>query len=304
MKRTKRANQTELFDVLSQDKTSVDDFVLYKKTRRREYYLNKNLIHHQAVDSLKNKKYQYSCGRILIPMCVATGPCNDHVIDGYLVDVGSVKLPHGYLMAVDPIINAWVERVLSIEVYNAIPCININCPGYFSRERYYFGLPIRCRVCDECQCPPCQVSWEIHQGKSCFQISQEKHISTKDAAMQFLTGDYQLCPGCGYFTTKDSGCNHVKCDVCSLVWCWACGYGDLVKVYGSQYGHFKDDAKERTHNGIVHPKCIAGGEFTRDIKHLIVDTNLHYLRNIIHKKYPDIKLPPPIAGRTFPECVC
>jgi hypothetical protein len=32
----------------------------------------------------------------------------------------------------------------------------------------------------------------------------------------------QTCPGCHVRTTKDNGCNHLKCTQCGADWCWQC----------------------------------------------------------------------------------
>lgn len=60
------------------------------------------------------------------------------------------------------------------------------------------------------------------------------------------------CPNCNLQTVKDTGCNRIKCPVCSTQWCYVCG-----KVSGSNTKkirkNFKDKCTNERHTSRNYP---------------------------------------------------
>lgn len=105
------------------------------------------------------------------------------------------------------------------------------------------------RPCLHEACPPCLTRWFAHsQQKICPICSQEVESeywvdlggaeevahsaeateTIRVCSLDDLTRDWlelngaKQCPDCGIWITKDGGCNHMTCDVCSKDFCWGC----------------------------------------------------------------------------------
>jgi len=42
----------------------------------------------------------------------------------------------------------------------------------------------------------------------------------------------KLCPHCSSYGELASGCNYIKCPLCSKEWCWVCNYPKYKAVDG------------------------------------------------------------------------
>merc|ERR1712137_254622 len=85
---------------------------------------------------------------------------------------------------------------------------------------------LTCSACETKFCFHCSRNW--HEGLTCKQYW--KQISTRRERRREKKTDKwkqkrktQFCAGCNLEIAKDSGCNHMTCQICGYQWCWVCG---------------------------------------------------------------------------------
>jgi len=79
------------------------------------------------------------------------------------------------------------------------------------------------------QCPACDAqfcyyhSWAHKGERSCKAYEARLAREAKKLAVVCKKIGTQPCPGCGWQTEKNGGCNHMTCRHCKCDWCWTCG---------------------------------------------------------------------------------
>jgi len=103
-------------------------------------------------------------------------------------------------------------------------CATPKCTGVgvVKKEQTSF----KCSICKKTTCIACKVE---HAPNTCEQY--EKWKTMNDAAeeltlnMMAADGSYMECPGCGWWSTLESGCEHVDClnQDCRVSWSFDTG---------------------------------------------------------------------------------
>lgn len=88
-------------------------------------------------------------------------------------------------------------------------------------------------TCGKCNREYCRQHANAHVGETCAAYEKRTARASRAALVAMRkTGDApKQCPGCKTYTTRMSGCAHMKCTVCKTNWCWKCGQ----KVDGGEF---------------------------------------------------------------------
>lgn len=75
-------------------------------------------------------------------------------------------------------------------------------------------------------CIRCTV--EYHDGMTCEQYQQMQQERKEKALLQDNLGMLPIkpCPKCRAPIEKTEGCNAMRCTLCSIAFCWLCGFSD------------------------------------------------------------------------------
>ena len=105
---------------------------------------------------------------------------------------------------------SFLEAVKKMDGY--VKCLAPNCtPGQIHGSGH--EQPIM--TCAECGFKTCfthMMPW--HTGQTCNQYDEERRLRQEDEASErLLAKTAKRCPNedCGYFITKDGGCDHMTC---------------------------------------------------------------------------------------------
>eukprot|EP01029_Cantina_marsupialis_P017860 TRINITY_DN4027_c0_g1_i2.p1 TRINITY_DN4027_c0_g1~~TRINITY_DN4027_c0_g1_i2.p1 ORF type:complete len:451 (-),score=92.04 TRINITY_DN4027_c0_g1_i2:115-1467(-) len=77
-------------------------------------------------------------------------------------------------------------------------------------------------ICEECETEYCFQHSDAHPGETCQDFEKKMTKRVRDDEKK-VRDESVACPGCEAPVYKLSGCNHMKCCVCSTNFCWICG---------------------------------------------------------------------------------
>ena len=98
--------------------------------------------------------------------------------------------------------------------------IRTNHSSFFSILQQYSSIKF-----DESKsyamCLQCRAVKEVPK-LSCSATDSQLNFTCQDCQRCVKSEKFKQCPGCGIYTEKDGGCNHITCSVCNTDWCYKC----------------------------------------------------------------------------------
>jgi len=308
-KRKRRSNPCVYNPILQDiDHVNKDDYLICGGSRRNRYYLDKeaylkqiliafekkqftikpNPFHMKAQSVInakqnKTKMYMYHSGpfQVLIKTIIIKGV--NRFEDNIPVDICGIKEKKSINAFVysDKKLGKMLDYYILLHSKTHVGCLIGTCFNAFSKISETNAFVV-CPDCGTKQCINCQVDYKVHAGLNCAEYKhQTEMVRLKDPMIlkELFTGHMQACPKCMEFSVKIEGCNRMQCNKCGEYWCWACGMDGLNTKWHGLYDHYKADPNYHKGKDGNQKRCIAGGEFTENVKDYIIAKNA--------ERYPD-----------------
>ncbi|WKX97253.1 hypothetical protein Q1695_013146 [Nippostrongylus brasiliensis] len=154
--------------------------------------------------------------------------------------LGDARLPWLNAEKIKPLLISSIDYML-LKDSSLIRCPTADCLAIFSVEELSKKSVLKCEACKHSRCTSCMM--EPHEGVSCevYANLRTDEAASLRAYLEQHQGKVRECPapGCGALIEKEEGCNHVKCSVCGVHFCWTCGFMD--EAQSKVYGHLRDE---------------------------------------------------------------
>ncbi|VDL79120.1 unnamed protein product [Nippostrongylus brasiliensis] len=161
-------------------------------------------------------------------------------LDEKCLVLGDARLPWLNAEKIKPLLISSIDYML-LKDSSLIRCPTADCLAIFSAEELSKKSVLKCEACKHSRCTSCMM--EPHEGVSCevYANLRMDEAASLRAYLEQHQGKVRECPapGCGALIEKEEGCNHVKCSVCGVHFCWTCGFMD--EAQSKVYGHLRDE---------------------------------------------------------------
>lgn len=283
-KRGKRRGNTTVYDLMECDAvpTTESTSIVVRRSKRKVYRVNLAQLEYVMLECFRTNNYEikdnpwydYSynvflaarrrdftlcCIKkylVIMKIDLYYGPDVEHRID-YEIDVSGILLQgtNLHVLHEHTEIMQWLNGVIKIKSGTHLPCVTKTCPGALEYSRQFGRNQVTCNICTIEQCTVCQCEYTAHRDLSCtdYKLKQrDEELSCSYTLKGLIEGKIQPCPACNAMTERIDGCNSIICSnrQCRNYWCWACGMGDLQRIYpNNRHDHYNPHSNQMIRSG-------------------------------------------------------